>query len=248
MSDTEDQQLAIIEEPAQELVDTSTGELYTAITPYAGASELVITPEEQDKMLAPFADEDVQMRDFDGLAFLPQVFFRERLNQTFGVGQWILKPINASVAPDNKNVFYHGQLYVRGHFVAEAIGEMKYSANNAKQSYASCYEGAKSDCITRCCKDLGIAANLWKPQWVAGWKERRAGGGKKQGNTEIDWGNTNPAEIVTRIAEIKHGSEANNWVRKHTKDFETLPESWQELVKLAVTIQREIVKQTEKGA
>ena len=188
----------------EELVpyNAETGEVINesdAITPYVGASELRLADGEQEKLLAPFADEDVRMRDFDKLIYLPQVFFRERLNQVFGVGQWILKPVHASISPDKKSVFYHGQLYIRGCFVAEAIGEQKYTEGNAKTSYATAYEGAKSDCITRCCKDLGVAAELWKPQYSEYWKAKYGNNNAPAPQTEktkpVVKGNTRRTDI-----------------------------------------------------
>ena len=32
-------------------------------------------------------------------------------------------------------------------------------------------EGAKSNALMRCCKDLGIAKELWNPEYVRKWKE-----------------------------------------------------------------------------
>lgn len=153
---------------ALQIVDTTTGEIFEsdAIVPYTGASMLKLAEGEQEKLLATFEESDIKIRP-DGLIYLPQVFFRERLNQVFGVGQWALKPVHTG-AKDNF-YFYNGQLYVRGYFVAEATGEQTYWENNAQQSYASAYEAAKSDCIVRCCKDMGIAAECWKPQYQEKW-------------------------------------------------------------------------------
>ncbi|MBK7380614.1 MAG: hypothetical protein IPJ03_16785 [Ignavibacteriales bacterium] len=36
------------------------------------------------------------------------------------------------------------------------------------QSWASVEESAKSDCLGRCCKDLGIFKELWQPNFVKG--------------------------------------------------------------------------------
>ncbi len=36
-------------------------------------------------------------------------------------------------------------------------------------SYATAAESAKSNCLMRCCKDLGIASELWDPSFVRRW-------------------------------------------------------------------------------
>jgi hypothetical protein len=46
--------------------------------------------------------------------------------------------------------------------------------SNPNQSWASVWESAKSDCITRCCKDLGIASELWQPEFIRNWIKENA--------------------------------------------------------------------------
>lgn len=54
-------------------------------------------------------------------------------------------------------------LYAHGRFVAQAMGEHTfYSRTNL--SYGKACESAKSNALMRCCKDLGVASELWDPQ------------------------------------------------------------------------------------
>ena len=54
-------------------------------------------------------------------------------------------------------------LYCQGRFVAQAMGEHTfYSKSNL--SYGKASESAKSNALMRCCKDLGVASDLWDPQ------------------------------------------------------------------------------------
>ena len=54
-------------------------------------------------------------------------------------------------------------LYCQGRFISQATGEHTfYSKSNL--SYGKACESAKSNALTRCCKDLGIASELWDPQ------------------------------------------------------------------------------------
>lgn len=54
-------------------------------------------------------------------------------------------------------------LYCSGRFVAQAMGEHTfYSKSNL--AYGKACESAKSNALMRCCKDLGIASELWDPR------------------------------------------------------------------------------------
>ena len=56
-------------------------------------------------------------------------------------------------------------------FVSQAIGEGYYfSAEGVPRAI----EAAKSNALMRCCKDLGIAAELWDKRFVRKWKSEQA--------------------------------------------------------------------------
>jgi len=140
---------------------------------YNNASELIITDEEQVKLQEPIDDDDIEIRP-DGLIYCPQVFVRDRLNKSLGIGQWAL--IQHKIIKDSETnyIFFDGSLFIRGKFVARAMGEQKFHFNNPMQSWASAYESAKSDCLVRCCKDLGIAKELWQPKFTREWIKKYA--------------------------------------------------------------------------
>ena len=140
---------------------------------YQGASMLKIEEEEQKKLTASFEEKMIEIRP-DGLIYLPQVFWRERLNQTFGIGQWCLVVKNSSKDEAKNKCYLQGVLMIRGCYVGEAVGEAEYHATNPLQSWATVWEAAKSDCITRCCKDLGIANELWQPKFINEWISKYA--------------------------------------------------------------------------
>lgn len=121
---------------------------------------------------APVDQDLIEIRP-DGIIYLPGVHYRQRLNQAFGVGGWGVVRLEV-FNDDNNNIFYRGALYAFGRYVADAIGEAKYFANNANSSKATALESAKTDCITRLCKDLGVASELWSPRFVAEWKANYA--------------------------------------------------------------------------
>lgn len=140
-----------------------------------GASMLKIAEEEQKKLTASFDENEIEIRP-DGLIYLPQTFWRQRLNQSFGLGQWclIIKGSHKDPDPKKDKLYVQGVLMVRGCYVAEAVGEAELHSNNPMQSWASVFESAKSDCITRCCKDLSIASELWQPEFTRRWVKEYA--------------------------------------------------------------------------
>lgn len=112
----------------------------------------------------------------DGLIYLPGVQYRRLLNRAFGAGAWALRPMHVGTIEGDRILVYTGALYVMGRFVSQATGEHHYHPTNGNASYATSLESAKTDCLTRCCKDLGIATELWDADWVEAWKREYAVG------------------------------------------------------------------------
>jgi len=141
--------------------------------PYAGVGTLRLSEKAVAVFLEPVNPEDVNIRP-DGISYLPGVMFRNRLNKALGPGAWGIKPIRAFMDDGDKILYYHGALIIQGTYVTEAIGEVHYYARNPMQSYAAAHEAAKTDCIGRCCKDLGIGAELFDKIWVERWRAKYA--------------------------------------------------------------------------
>ena len=75
----------------------------SSIEIYKGASTLIVTAEEQAKILSSFPEHLIEIRP-DGMIYLPQTFWRQRLNESFGIGQWCLVVKGSHKDPDeNKN-------------------------------------------------------------------------------------------------------------------------------------------------
>jgi hypothetical protein len=175
-----------------EIVDTETGEVVEgALVPqaepdrslatYRGAGMAPITKEEDAKLGAPTPPELLAFRWGDkaktyALAYVPQVHYRRLLNSTLGRGQWALVPLSSPKVVDN-TVVYHGALYIRGCFIGEACGEHEYNESNSNTSWPTSLESARSDCLTRICKDLGIFSECWDKTWTepyeVAWKKEQ---------------------------------------------------------------------------
>lgn len=53
-------------------------------------------------------------------------------------------------------------------FIAQARGECQYFS---EETIPTAGEGCKSNALLRCCKDLGIASELWDPRFIRAFKK-----------------------------------------------------------------------------
>lgn len=132
---------------------------------HPGASLLPTRPEQRDILAAPAAAADLDVLP-TGEVYLAQVHVRARLTKAFGPGAWTLLPRSEWAEKDN-TLCREYALFVHGHFVASAVGEMDYQPGNSRMSWATATEGVKSDALKRCCKDLGIGAECWDRHFTA---------------------------------------------------------------------------------
>lgn len=145
---------------------------------YASAASLsTLTKDEQKALSAPFDDEDYEIRP-DGHIYVPQALIRKRLNDIIGASEWavlLIKDWTEKVGDKGASkVYYDGSLFIRKNFISRSIGEGNLSANNGQTSSASALESAKSDCISRCVKDLGVGQDIYMPNFQRKWKKKFA--------------------------------------------------------------------------
>jgi hypothetical protein len=129
------------------------------------------TAEQDGKLRAPTNPQELQIKP-TGEIYLPQIHFRRRLCEAFGAGGWALVPLSTADLIDGV-MCMHYALVINGQVIGEAVGEMAYRDND-RMSEATAREGAKSDALTRICKDLGIAWECWDPQFSATWRREYA--------------------------------------------------------------------------
>jgi len=71
-------------------------------------------------------------------------------------------------------VYFEGVMLIRGAYVAEAIGCGAYHPNNPKENFSGAIEIAMSDCLSRCCKRLGIGSQCWDKGFCEVWLAKYA--------------------------------------------------------------------------
>lgn len=146
--------------------------LVTMDNPYGGIAQAAFSREEREVLLAPLDPKDVEIRP-DGMVYLPEIKYRRILNKAFGPGGWGLMKRSDWTMVDG-TLMREYALIVHGRFVSEAIGEQDYIENNPNMTRATASEGVRSNAIMRCCKDLGIASELWDPNYLEPWRKENA--------------------------------------------------------------------------
>ncbi|EMD89152.1 hypothetical protein COCC4DRAFT_138443 [Bipolaris maydis ATCC 48331] len=128
---------------------------------YHGLGSVSFTPEQSEALLAPVTQDDVEVKP-DGILYLPEIKYRRILNKAFGPGGWGLAPRGESIVTGKLVTREYG-LIVQGRLVSIARGEQQYFDPDG---IPTATEGCKSNALMRCCKDLGIASELWDPRFI----------------------------------------------------------------------------------
>ncbi|GAA5870061.1 hypothetical protein JCM3774_004348 [Rhodotorula dairenensis] len=152
-------------------------------TAWNGLATAVITREQAQMLMRPLMAEEIQIKP-DGLLYLPEILYRRILNTTLGPGQWGLVPRGPETIQKGILTREWG-LVVGGRLVSVARGEQQYFDPSGLPTAA---EACKSNALMRCCKDLGIAGELWDPTFIRAFKKTQCveawvehvGTGKKQ--------------------------------------------------------------------
>ncbi|CCG22489.1 Mgm101 protein [Candida orthopsilosis Co 90-125] len=135
---------------------------------YHGLGSQPFSKEIADILLTPIEDQDIEIKP-DGLLYLPEIKYRRILNKAFGPGGWGLVPRTESLVTKSQISREYG-LICHGRLISIARGEQDYFGGEEKVTTA--LEGCKSNALMRCCKDLGIASELWDPGFIRKWKAK----------------------------------------------------------------------------
>lgn len=132
----------------------------------------------------PVEDGEVEWRPLreggpPAIPYLSHNGYRDRLDAAFGLGGWGMAPVGVPKEKDGV-VYVPFGLVVGGVPRIYAWGEQSYHPNNKQMTYGDALEGAKSNAITRCGKELGIARDLWNRPYIEALKRRVLGGGRTQ--------------------------------------------------------------------
>ncbi|RKF60426.1 Mitochondrial genome maintenance protein mgm101 [Erysiphe neolycopersici] len=128
---------------------------------FHGLSAEPFSKEAADVLMAPLDLDDIEVKP-DGIIYLPEIKYRRILNKAFGPGGWGLAPRGETIVT-GKSITREYALLAHGRLVSVARGEQDYFS---PEGIPTATEGCKSNALMRCCKDLGVASELWDPRYI----------------------------------------------------------------------------------
>ncbi|CAG9999278.1 unnamed protein product [Clonostachys byssicola] len=135
---------------------------------FHGISTRPVTAGQFKVLMRPIDEEDIEVKP-DGIIYLPEIKYRRRLNEAFGPMGWGMIPKSDPII-NGPMVTREYALIVDGRFVSQAQGENHFYND---EGIPSAVEGCKSNALMRCCKDLGIASDLWDPRFIRYFKKEK---------------------------------------------------------------------------
>ncbi|KAF4637852.1 hypothetical protein G7Y89_g226 [Cudoniella acicularis] len=136
---------------------------------FHGLSAQPFAKEAADILLSPIPFDDVEVKP-DGIIYLPEIKYRRILNRAFGPGGWGLAPRGETIVTP-KSITREYALVAHGRLVSVARGEQDYFS---PEGIPTATEGCKSNALMRCCKDLGVASELWDPRFIRQFMKEKA--------------------------------------------------------------------------
>jgi len=145
--------------------------------PFNGMSMNPVSDQESEVLRSPVEPDDIEIRP-DGIVYLPEIKYRRVLNNAFGPMGWALMPHGKPQIDKISNIVYWQiSLHIGGAFASVAIGEQEFYISDSgrpNMTFATAAESAKSNAMMRCCKDLGVASELWDKAYIVKWQELNA--------------------------------------------------------------------------
>lgn len=138
---------------------------------FHGLSKEAFSKEAQEILTAELPADDIEITP-DGLLYLPEIKYRRILNRSFGAGAWGLAPRGETLIQSSGIgglLTREYGLVIHGRLVSIARGEQTFFKDSG---IPTATEGCKSNALMRCCKDLGIASELWDPRFIRKFKKK----------------------------------------------------------------------------
>ncbi|ORZ39944.1 mitochondrial genome maintenance MGM101-domain-containing protein [Catenaria anguillulae PL171] len=165
-SETMDSMPSLASQTVSPLVASEQGSYHLeSADAYLGMASQPFPDDVVEVLLAAIEADDVEIKP-DGLLYLPEIKYRRILNRAFKPGGWALVP-RGPHSLTGRVISREYALFAFGRFVSQARGEQEVFD---EKQLATAMEGCKSNALMRCCKDLGIASELWDPSFIRKFK------------------------------------------------------------------------------
>jgi hypothetical protein len=131
--------------------------------------KLKLTGDQIKALRRPVERDEIEWKpaERDGPPIIPYLShngYRDRLDAAFGLGGWGMVPVGMPKEKDGI-VILPCALMIDGVPRAFAWGAQAYK-QNGNMDWGDCLEGARSNAIVRCGKELGIARELWSKSYI----------------------------------------------------------------------------------
>ncbi|KAI9178806.1 GCR1-dependent translation factor 1 [Blastocladiella emersonii ATCC 22665] len=149
------------------LVASESSTFHMEADAFAGIATQAFPDAVVEILLAEVDPADIEIKP-DGLLYLPEIKYRRILNRAFKPGGWALAP-RGPHSMAGRVISREYALYAYGRFISQARGEQEVFD---EKQLATAMEGCKSNALMRCCKDIGIASELWDPSFIRAHKAK----------------------------------------------------------------------------
>lgn len=187
----------------------------------AGASFQAISTDEWNVLNAPIEPGELDVKpDSTGAVYMSHIHVRRRLNDAFRPMGWALIPVtDARFDPNSKVVVQWWDLFIHGNFAARAMGGQKYLGDsNDNMTFDDAVEGAKSNALMRCCKDLGVAAACWDRSFADIWRGEHCVKVWIKGKNKPQWRKIEALPFYNEERLADDSPNSDRYVQPKTKD------------------------------
>ena len=143
------------------------------------------TQEQEDVLRQPVNPDLVEIK-YEGTVYMPGAYYRKVLNDAFGPGGWSLVETGPVKLIDG-TYYLSAVLVCEGRPVATAIGEYQPGGHNPKVSPGMAKESCRTDAISKSCKTLGVAEELWFPAFCRKWQADHAVQARSKRTDRLEW-------------------------------------------------------------
>jgi len=100
--------------------------------------------------------------------YLPAAYYRKVFDNAFGIAGWSL--IEAGKPQKIADGYYQAFVFKVGSVpIMKKVGAMTVKGGNEVMTPGNALEAMRSNCEMRVAKELGVARELWWPQWCRKW-------------------------------------------------------------------------------
>lgn len=208
--------------------------------------EFKISQEKREILRAPFPDEAIQQHPTKKfLSTIKAIYITERLNDVFGIGGWIVEHEIFSDTEDY--VTAKGFISIPSCGIKTPVQYGGHKKTGVNTEPADGYKSAVTDCISKCASYLEIGIDVFKGKKEPSKKFTPRNEKKTTPPVKLTPKISPTEELIKAISETKADKHLDNWLTKHRKEIDALPETEKAKVRKAFREQKDSFKVSTPG-